>query len=97
MVGLKAKARASAYLTKLDGYVGGYLWVGCVCGGVWGCVWGLGCVGVCVGVGVCVCVCEGWIWLGWLGCVRRVGMYWKEGEEKLHHFIIICYIKFISS
>ena len=35
-----------------------------------------------------VYVCEGWIWLGWLGCVRRVGMYWKEGEEKLHHYII---------
>ena len=26
--------------------------------------------------------------VGWLGCVRREGMYWKEGEEKLHHYII---------
>ena len=25
--------------------------------------------------------------VGVVGCVRRVGMYWKEGEEKLHHFI----------
>ena len=24
----------------------------------------------------------------WLGCVRRVGMYWEGGEEKLHHYII---------
>ena len=42
------------------------------------------------------CVCEGWIWLGWLGCVRRVVMYWK-GEEKLHHYIKFCNIKLISS
>ena len=26
--------------------------------------------------------------VGVVGCVRRVGMYWKEGEEKLHHYII---------
>ena len=42
--------------------------------------------GVCVCV--CVCVCIGVEMVGWLGCVRRVGMYWKEGEEKLHHYII---------
>ena len=30
MVGFKAKARASAYLTKLGGDVGVFLWVGCV-------------------------------------------------------------------
>ena len=41
----------------------------------------VGCVG-CQGVWVYMC-----IWLGWLVCVRRVGMYWKEGEEKLHHYI----------
>ena len=34
-------------------------------------------------------VCEGWVYMFiWLGCVRRVGMYWVEGEEKLHHYII---------
>ena len=26
--------------------------------------------------------------VGVVGCVRRVGMYWKQGEEKLHHYII---------
>ena len=74
MVGFKAKARASAYLTKLglDTWVDFCGWGVCVCVGV--CV-GVGVCG-CVGVSVCVCVCEGWIWLGWLGCVRRAGMYW---------------------
>ena len=57
MVGFKAKAKASAYFTKLR-------WRrGCVC------VWG-----------------GGYLW--WLGCVRSVGMYWKEGRRELHHFII---------
>ena len=35
MVGFKAKARASAYFTKLGGDVGVFLWVGC--GDVWVC------------------------------------------------------------
>ena len=65
----------------------------CACVGVGVSVCGVGFVGVWVCVYVCgggwVCVCvEGWIWLGWFGFVRRVGMYWKEGEEKLHHHII---------
>ena len=47
MVVFKAKARASAYLTKL----GLDTWVGCVCV----CGWG-----VCVGVCVCVCVRGGY-------------------------------------
>ena len=35
------------------------------------------------------CVCEGWVYMFiWLGCVRRVGMYWRGREEKLHHYII---------
>ena len=42
MVGFKTKARASAYLTNWGGYVGGFLWVGCV--------WGMDMIGV---VGVC--------------------------------------------
>ena len=24
----------------------------------------------------------------WLGCVRRVGMYWEGGRKKLHRYII---------
>ena len=48
--------------------------------------------------GVCV---KGWvymcIWVGWLECVRRVGMHWKEGEKRTTPFCHICYIKFISS
>ena len=42
--------------------------------------WG-GDVGVFVGGGVCVrgLVYNMCIWLGCLGCVKRVGMYWKEG------------------
>ena len=52
MVGFKAKARASAYLTKLG--------------------WRCGCIFV---GGVCV---RGWVYMFiWLGCVRRVGMYWE--------------------
>ena len=63
MVCFKAKARDSAYFTKL-GWRRGCVFVGGVCGGV------------CEGrVDVC-------LWLGWLGCVRRVGMYWKEGEKR---------------
>ena len=49
MVGFKAKARASAYLTKL-GWIREWVFVGGVC--VWVCV----CGGVCVCVCVCVCV-----------------------------------------
>ena len=52
MVGFKAKARASAYLTKL----GLNTWVGFLGGCVGLCVYGCVCVGC-----VCVCVCEGWI------------------------------------
>ena len=73
MVGFKAKARASAYFTKL-GWRCGCIFVDgvCVCGGGW----------------VCVCVCgRGWVYMYiWLGCVRRLGKYWEGGrEEKLHH------------
>ena len=36
----------------------------------------------------CVCV-SGWVYMFiWLGCVRRVECIGKEGEEKLHHYII---------
>ena len=61
MVGFKAKARASAYFTKLGwrrgcAFVGG-VWGVLVCVGVWGsgwgCVWGV-CVGVCV---------RGWVYV----------------------------------
>ena len=48
MVGFKAKARASAYFTKL-GWRRGCVFVGGVC--VWGCVC------------VCVCVCEGLVYM----------------------------------
>ena len=40
--------------------------------------------GVCVGEWIYMC-----IYLGWLGCVRRVGMYWKE-EEKRNYIILSC-------
>ena len=57
MVGFKAKARASAYLTKLG--------------------WRCGCIFV---GGVCV---RGWVYMfTWLGCVRRVGMYWEGGRRE---------------
>ena len=51
MVGFKAKARASAYLTKLGGDVGVFLWVGCVWGGGYICLYGWG-------------VLEGWECIG---------------------------------
>ena len=44
--------------------------------------------GVCEGVGIYMFI--------WLGCVRRVGMYWEGGRREttpLYH----CYIMFISS
>ena len=69
MVGFKAKARASVYLTKL-GWIRGWVFVGGVC------------------------VSERWIWLG---CVRRVGMYWNEGGRETTPLYHICYINFISS
>ena len=53
--------------------------------------WRCGCIFV---DGVCVCV-MGWAYMViWLGCVRRVGMYWEGKTAPLYH---ICYIKFISS
>ena len=30
------------------------------------------------------------IWLEWLGCTRRVGMYWKAGEKR--NYTIISYL-----
>ena len=64
-----------------------------VCGCVWGgCVCGCVCVRVCVRGRVYMCIC-----LGWLGCVRRVGIYWKEGRRETTPLYHICYIKFISS
>ena len=63
-VGFKAGARVSAYFTKLRcGDVGVFLWVGCVWGGGYKCLYGWD-------------VLEGWECIG------------KEGEEKLHHYII---------
>ena len=71
-VGFKAKARASAYFTKLG--------------------WRCGCIFV---GGVCV---KGWVYMFiWLGCVRRVGMYWEGGRRATTPLYNICYIKFISS
>ena len=41
-----------------------------------------------------VCVCEELVYMcigmGWLGCVRRVGMYWKGGEKR--NYTIISYL-----
>ena len=72
MVGFKAKARASAYSTKLG--------------------WRCGCIFV---GGVCV---RGWVYTFiWLGCVRRVGMYWEGGRRETTPLYHICYNKFISS
>ena len=57
MVGFKAKARASVYLTKLG--------------------WRCGCIFV---GGVCV---MGWVYMFiWLGCVKRVGVYWEGGRRE---------------
>ena len=64
MVGFKTKARASAYFTKLGWRRGCVLWVGCVWGDEYMCIW--------------------------LGCVRRVGMYWKEREKR--NYTIISYL-----
>ena len=62
-VGFKAKARASAYFTKL-GWRSGCIFVG--------------------GMRV-----KGWIYMfTWLGCVRKWECIGKEGEKKLHHYII---------
>ena len=63
-VGFKAKARASAYFTKL-GWRSGCIFVGgiCVWEGGYICLYGWG-------------VLEGWECIG------------KEGEKKLHYYII---------
>ena len=45
--------------------------------------------GVCEGVGIYMFI--------WLGCVRRVGMYWEGGRRETTPLYHICYIKFISS
>ena len=50
----------------------------------------------CIFVGL-VCV-RGWVYMFiWLGCVRRVGMYWEGGRRETTPLYHICYIKFISS
>ena len=39
-------------------------------------------------------VCEGWVYMFiWLGCVRRVGMYWEGGRRETTPLYHICYIK----
>ena len=45
--------------------------------------------------GMCV---RGWkCMFKWLGCVRRVEMYWEEGRKETTPLYHICYIMFISS
>ena len=41
---------------------------------------------------------RGWIYMFiWLGCVRRVRMYWEGGRRETTPLYHICYIQFISS
>ena len=79
MVGFKAKARASAYLTKL-GWIRGLVFVGGVCG----CVGG-GCGG---GVELCVYMCQRWIWLGGWGVLEGWECIGGRGKR---NYIIISY------
>ena len=72
MVCFKAKAKASAYLTKL-GWIRGWVFVGGVCGGG----------GVCA----CVRVRGGYGWGGW-DVLEGWGRIGRRGEEKLHHYTI---------
>ena len=36
------------------------------------------------------------LWLGWLGCVRRVGMYWKEGEKRNYTILSLLFVTLSS-
>ena len=88
MVGFKAKAKASAYFTKMEWrrgcvFVSGVC-VGCVC---------VGCVGVCVWGGGYICV---YGWGGW-GVLKGWEYIGKRGRREITSFCHVCYIKFISS